>query len=67
MERRGHDLIPCYQCGWLGMCVIACPLRDPARSISPDCSTHPNVDTLDEDEAFEIVLADKPASDDTEG
>ncbi|MGB8646059.1 MAG: hypothetical protein WCF84_12540 [Anaerolineae bacterium] len=50
----------CYQCGWLGLCAIACPLSDPARMIPPDYSTHPGMDA-DADEAFEIVIRDSDA------
>ncbi len=52
-------MIACAQCGWLGMCVIACPLADPARLISPGCTTAPGLDKALDDEAFEIV-ADEP-------
>ncbi len=52
----------CFHCGWLGWCVAACPLGDPASSISPRISTSPRLDEELDEENFEIVLGeDKPA------
>ncbi len=60
MFKPEKNLDPCYQCGWLGMCTIACPLADPARQISPTISTAPELDPTLADSAFEIVAAEKP-------
>ncbi len=50
--------LTCTQCGWLGLCVVACPLSDPARMISPSISTAPGIEE-EEDTAFEIVWQDE--------
>ncbi len=54
------NLDPCYQCGWLGMCTIACPLADPARQIPSTVSTSPELDPALADSTFEIVLDENP-------
>ncbi len=49
------DYALCYQCGWLGLCAMACPLADPAKAIRPEYSTHPDIENA-ADVAFEIVV-----------
>ncbi len=49
------DFDLCYQCGWLGLCTVSCPLADPAKAIRPESSTHPDIEHAT-DEAFEIVV-----------
>ncbi len=48
------DYPTCFQCSWLGLCVVACPLTDsgaidPASSIASDSSAAEEV-------GFEIIL-----------
>ncbi len=65
MNKKVVELLPCYECGWLGLCVIACPLRDLATTISSECTTTPG---LEQDEPFQVLLEPQPApSDDTGG
>ncbi len=58
-KKSEYDL--CYQCGWLGLCAIACPLADPAKAIRPEHSTHPDIANA-ADERLEIVLDSQDAS-----
>ena len=62
MNRKTTDFDLCYQCGWLGLCVIACPLASPERAIRPEYSTHPDIEIKGADEAFEIVIAAEGSS-----
>ncbi len=55
MPKPLQDYDLCYQCGWLGMCTVACPLLDPARMIPPGISTQPTLDDALDDVAFEIT------------
>ncbi len=61
MNKRTTDYDLCYQCGWLGLCVVACPLADPARAIRPDASTHPDIQDAGANDEFEIVIESQPA------
>ncbi len=54
------QIIP-EQCGWLGLCLMACPLWDPARRIPPTGSTAPGLDDAREDERYEIVISEDAA------
>ncbi len=56
-----NDYALCYQCGWLGLCTIACPLADPALAIPPESSTHPDIENQ-VDEVFDIVIENPDAS-----
>lgn len=56
-----QDYTLCYQCGWLGMCTVACPLLDPARMISPYISTAPGLEAELDASAFDIHLEADPA------
>ncbi len=60
MAEPVQDYELCCQCGWLGMCTVACPLLDPARMISPHISTAPRLEAELDNPAFEITLEEKP-------
>ncbi len=61
-----EETMACYQCGWLGMCVVSCPLADPARMISPTMSSIAGLDSSLDDVQFEIVLEHAPKDDSKE-
>jgi hypothetical protein len=60
MNKPPKDLDLCYQCGWLGMCTVACPLLDPAQQIPVSVSTAPDLDPALDDLSFEIVHDTSP-------
>ncbi len=74
MPKPLQDYDLCYQCGWLGLCTIACPLLDPVRMISPAISSAPGLGAEFEAVTFEITweenstesepAQDEPPSDD---
>ena len=48
-------------CGWLGLCIVACPPADPVRDLPRDISTAPALQ-LDPDARFEILFEDTGAN-----
>ncbi len=63
MSKPLQDYDLCYQCGWLGMCTVACPLLDPARMIPPAISNTPALGPEFDTTSFEITSEEDPPDD----
>ncbi len=56
---KPRDLLACYHCGWLGMCIVACPLVDPTQVVSRASHSASDLDLRLDDSAFEIAADEK--------